>query len=106
MSVIPKPLFFFHPSTALPLFQVCPSVFEVPVSYHRRGGSRLAPMSNNDEELLQYAIHQSLLESRTSPGQVRTIVTQLFCKYLNIHRSVLIILHMLSFVCVIVGGGG
>ncbi|XP_037634209.1 ankyrin repeat domain-containing protein 13A [Sebastes umbrosus] len=56
-------------AAALPLFQVCPSVFEVPVSYHRRGGSRLAPMSNNDEELLQYAIHQSLLESRTAPGQ-------------------------------------
>lgn len=56
-------------AAALPLFQVCPSVFEVPVSYHRRGGSRLAPMANNDEELLQYAIHQSLLESRTAPGQ-------------------------------------
>uniref|UniRef100_A0A8D3ASQ5 Ankyrin repeat domain 13A n=1 Tax=Scophthalmus maximus TaxID=52904 RepID=A0A8D3ASQ5_SCOMX len=42
---------------------VCPSVFVVPVSYHRRGGSRHTPISNNDEELLQYAIHQSLLES-------------------------------------------
>uniref|UniRef100_A0A671XFU8 Ankyrin repeat domain 13A n=1 Tax=Sparus aurata TaxID=8175 RepID=A0A671XFU8_SPAAU len=51
-------------ATTLPLFSVCPSVFEVPASYHRRGGSRHAPASNNDEELLQYAIHQSLLESR------------------------------------------
>ncbi|KAL7392119.1 hypothetical protein ABVT39_019636 [Epinephelus coioides] len=56
-------------AAALPVFQVCPSVFEVPASYHRRGGSRHTPMSNNDEELLQYAIHQSLLESRRVPGQ-------------------------------------
>ncbi|KAM8885956.1 ankyrin repeat domain-containing protein 13A isoform 2-T2 [Spinachia spinachia] len=56
-------------AAALPPFQVCPSVFEVPVRYHRRGGSRHAPVSNNDEDLLQYAIHQSLLESRTAPGQ-------------------------------------
>ncbi|XP_070819893.1 ankyrin repeat domain-containing protein 13A [Chaetodon trifascialis] len=55
-------------SAALPPFQVCPSVFEVPVSYHRRGGSRHTPVSNNDEELLQYAIHQSLLESRRGPS--------------------------------------
>ncbi|CAM9333979.1 unnamed protein product [Lampetra planeri] len=48
-------------ATALPPFHVCPSVFEVPANYHRRGGSRHTPMSNNDEELLQYAIHQSLL---------------------------------------------
>ncbi|XP_010875075.2 ankyrin repeat domain-containing protein 13A isoform X2 [Esox lucius] len=51
-----------------PLFQVCPSVFEVPPHYRRRGGvggggSRNTPVSNHDEELLQYAIHQSLLES-------------------------------------------
>uniref|UniRef100_A0A8C8JNR9 Ankyrin repeat domain-containing protein n=1 Tax=Oncorhynchus tshawytscha TaxID=74940 RepID=A0A8C8JNR9_ONCTS len=48
-----------------PLFQVCPSVFEVPAHYHHRGGgggSRHMPVSNHDEELLQYAIHQSLLD--------------------------------------------
>ncbi|XP_028270665.1 ankyrin repeat domain-containing protein 13A [Parambassis ranga] len=56
-------------AAAPPPFQVCPSVFEVPASYHRRGGSRHTPMSNNDEELLQYAIHQSLLESRRGPDQ-------------------------------------
>ncbi|KAM8759810.1 ankyrin repeat domain-containing protein 13A [Acanthopagrus schlegelii] len=56
-------------AAALPLFSVCPSVFEVPASYHRRGGSRHTPASNNDEELLQYAIHQSLLESRRAAGQ-------------------------------------
>ncbi|XP_029367007.1 ankyrin repeat domain-containing protein 13A isoform X2 [Echeneis naucrates] len=52
-----------------PPFTVSPSVFVVPVSYHCRGGSRHTPMSNNDEEILQYAIHQSLLESRRVPGQ-------------------------------------
>ncbi|CAB1321608.1 unnamed protein product [Coregonus sp. 'balchen'] len=48
-----------------PLFQVCPSVFEVPSHYRHRGGggSRHTAVSNHDEELLQYAIHQSLLES-------------------------------------------
>lgn len=72
--VITDPLFLFlFLPPALPLFSVCPSVFEVPASYHRRGGSRHAPASNNDEELLQYAIHQSLLESRRAAGQVRTI---------------------------------
>ncbi|CAB1319448.1 unnamed protein product [Coregonus sp. 'balchen'] len=55
-----------------PLFQVCPSVFEVPAHYRHRGGggSRHMPVSNHDEELLQYAIHQSLLESGGGdPGQ-------------------------------------
>ncbi|XP_054904935.1 ankyrin repeat domain-containing protein 13A [Poeciliopsis prolifica] len=56
--------------TATTPFQVCPSVFEVPPNYHRRGGSRHTPMSNNDDELLQYAIHQSLLDSQRGSGEV------------------------------------
>uniref|UniRef100_A0A1A8QBA2 Ankyrin repeat domain 13A n=1 Tax=Nothobranchius rachovii TaxID=451742 RepID=A0A1A8QBA2_9TELE len=56
-------------STAPSQFQVCPSVFEVPTSYQRRGGSRHTPAPSNDEELLQYAIHQSLLDSQRGPGQ-------------------------------------
>ncbi|CAN9513241.1 unnamed protein product [Ophioblennius macclurei] len=56
-------------AAALPPFQVCPSVFEVPLTYHRRGGSRHMTVPGNDEELLQYAIHQSLLESRRDPNQ-------------------------------------
>ncbi|GAA6085274.1 ankyrin repeat domain-containing protein 13A [Tachysurus ichikawai] len=47
-------------------FQVCPSVFNVPANYHQRGGSRHThthPPTNHDEELLQYAIHRSLLDS-------------------------------------------
>lgn len=56
-------------AAALVAFQVSPTVFEVPQHYHRRGGSRHTQMSNNDEELLQYAIHQSLLESQGIPDQ-------------------------------------
>lgn len=49
-------------------FKVCPSVFVPPAHYHHRGGYRHASTrhytpASHDEELLQYAIHQSLLES-------------------------------------------
>ncbi|XP_066510466.1 ankyrin repeat domain-containing protein 13A-like isoform X2 [Hoplias malabaricus] len=54
-------------------FQVCPSVFTVPSHYRLRGGNRhSAPrhnISNHDEELLQYAIQQSLLESSSCSPQ-------------------------------------
>lgn len=56
-------------AAALPPFQVCPAVFEVPSNYHRRGGNRHMPTPSNDEDLLQYAIHQSLLESRQGQSQ-------------------------------------
>ncbi|XP_038145969.1 ankyrin repeat domain-containing protein 13A isoform X1 [Cyprinodon tularosa] len=56
-------------ATAPTPFQVSPSVFEVPPNYLRRGGSRHTPISNNDDELLQYAIHQSLLDSQRGSGQ-------------------------------------
>uniref|UniRef100_A0A3Q2Z703 Ankyrin repeat domain 13A n=1 Tax=Hippocampus comes TaxID=109280 RepID=A0A3Q2Z703_HIPCM len=52
-----------------PTFRVCPSVFAIPDNYHRRGGSRHAPASSNDEEFLQYAIHQSLLDSHIGSDQ-------------------------------------
>uniref|UniRef100_A0AAY4BDK7 Ankyrin repeat domain-containing protein n=1 Tax=Denticeps clupeoides TaxID=299321 RepID=A0AAY4BDK7_9TELE len=52
-------------------FRVCPSVFMVPPHYRQRGGNRHTPISSHDEELLQYAIHQSLLESSGGSGQVR-----------------------------------
>ncbi|XP_012686047.1 ankyrin repeat domain-containing protein 13A [Clupea harengus] len=53
-------------------FQVCPSVFAVPAHYRHRGGSRHMPpihSHSHEEELLQYAIHQSLLETSTVPTQ-------------------------------------
>ncbi|XP_061134658.1 ankyrin repeat domain-containing protein 13A [Syngnathus typhle] len=54
-----------------PTFQVCPSVFAIPNHYHRRGGSRHVTTPANDEEFLQYAIHQSLLDSHTNREQER-----------------------------------
>ncbi|KAM9446653.1 ankyrin repeat domain-containing protein 13A [Clarias gariepinus] len=53
-------------------FQVSPSVFTFPSDYHQRGGSRHTHThhpTNHDEELLQYAIHQSLLESSSHSAQ-------------------------------------
>uniref|UniRef100_A0A8C1L6P2 Ankyrin repeat domain 13A n=1 Tax=Cyprinus carpio TaxID=7962 RepID=A0A8C1L6P2_CYPCA len=55
-------------------FKVCPSVFMAPAHYHHRGGYRHSntrhynPVSH-DEELLQYAIQQSLLESSALNSQ-------------------------------------
>lgn len=54
------------------VFQVCPTVFEVPARYRRRGGSRAAPVPNHDEELLQYAIQQSLLDSSNAAAGQET----------------------------------
>lgn len=55
-------------------FKVCPSVFVAPSHYHHRGGYRHANArhynpTSHDEELLQYAIHQSLLESSVLNSQ-------------------------------------
>lgn len=88
-------IFFLSVPLELSPFQVCPSVFEVPASYHRRGGSRHTPVSSNDEDLLQYAIHQSLLESRISPGQVRTALpfTKLTPSH-NLRLSSVLTLHL------------
>uniref|UniRef100_A0A3B4DLG8 Ankyrin repeat domain-containing protein n=1 Tax=Pygocentrus nattereri TaxID=42514 RepID=A0A3B4DLG8_PYGNA len=63
------------------LFRVCPSVFTVPAHYRLRGGNRhSAPrhqVSNHDEELLQFAIHQSLLESSGYSPQVRYVCVRM-----------------------------
>nr|XP_023689172.1 ankyrin repeat domain-containing protein 13A isoform X2 [Paramormyrops kingsleyae] len=56
-------------ATAPPLFQVCPSVFEVPAHYRQRGGTRAVSYSDHEEELLQFAIHQSLLEAGCGTSQ-------------------------------------
>ncbi|XP_067295409.1 ankyrin repeat domain-containing protein 13A isoform X2 [Pseudorasbora parva] len=55
-------------------FEVCPSVFMAPAHYHHRGGNRHSNTRHynpvhHDEELLQYAIHQSLLESSALHSQ-------------------------------------
>ncbi|XP_026882989.1 ankyrin repeat domain-containing protein 13A isoform X1 [Electrophorus electricus] len=54
-------------------FHVCPSVFAIPAHYRLRGAGR-QPASrhhaaSHEEELLQYAIHQSLLESNSCNPQ-------------------------------------
>ncbi|KAA0716735.1 Ankyrin repeat domain-containing protein 13A [Triplophysa tibetana] len=50
------------------VFQVCASVFTAPSHYHHRGGNRQSNArhynpTSHDEELLQFAIRQSLMES-------------------------------------------
>ncbi|XP_056603073.1 ankyrin repeat domain-containing protein 13A [Triplophysa dalaica] len=50
------------------VFQVCASVFTAPSHYHHRGGNRHSNArhynpTSHDEELLQFAIRQSLIES-------------------------------------------
>uniref|UniRef100_A0A672T5Y2 Ankyrin repeat domain-containing protein 13A-like n=1 Tax=Sinocyclocheilus grahami TaxID=75366 RepID=A0A672T5Y2_SINGR len=69
-------------------FKVCPSVFMAPAHYHHRGGYRHSNTRNynpvsHDEELLQYAIHQSLLESSTLNSQVRELPLSVFCAFLD-----------------------
>uniref|UniRef100_A0A3B3QVX5 Ankyrin repeat domain 13A n=1 Tax=Paramormyrops kingsleyae TaxID=1676925 RepID=A0A3B3QVX5_9TELE len=66
----------FPVKIAPPLFQVCPSVFEVPAHYRQRGGTRAVSYSDHEEELLQFAIHQSLLEAGCGTSQVRSPVTR------------------------------
>uniref|UniRef100_A0A8C2AKY7 Ankyrin repeat domain 13A n=1 Tax=Cyprinus carpio TaxID=7962 RepID=A0A8C2AKY7_CYPCA len=69
-------------------FKVCPSVFMAPAHYHHRGGYRHSntrhynPVSH-DEELLQYAIQQSLLESSALNSQVRERPLSVFCAFLD-----------------------
>uniref|UniRef100_A0A8C5ERJ2 Ankyrin repeat domain-containing protein n=1 Tax=Gouania willdenowi TaxID=441366 RepID=A0A8C5ERJ2_GOUWI len=68
--------FFFCIFSGLNGFKVSPSVFQVPLSYQRRGGSRHLSSPSNEEDLLQYAIHQSLLESSRGQGQVWNTSTE------------------------------
>uniref|UniRef100_A0A8C2HPM8 Ankyrin repeat domain 13A n=1 Tax=Cyprinus carpio TaxID=7962 RepID=A0A8C2HPM8_CYPCA len=70
------------------LFKVCPSVFVAPSHYHHRGGYRPSNTrhytpASHDEELLQYAIHQSLLESSALNSQVRELPVSAFCAFLD-----------------------
>uniref|UniRef100_A0A8C1XXQ4 Ankyrin repeat domain 13A n=1 Tax=Cyprinus carpio TaxID=7962 RepID=A0A8C1XXQ4_CYPCA len=70
------------------LFKVCPSVFVAPSHYHHRGGYRHSNTrhytpASHDEELLQYAIHQSLLESSALNSQVRELPVSAFCAFLD-----------------------
>uniref|UniRef100_A0A8C8RRN3 Ankyrin repeat domain 13D n=1 Tax=Pelusios castaneus TaxID=367368 RepID=A0A8C8RRN3_9SAUR len=50
--------------------EVDPSVFEVPQGYAMLGAGRNEPMRDEDDDLLQFAIQQSLLDAGTETDQV------------------------------------
>ncbi|XP_034981450.2 ankyrin repeat domain-containing protein 13D [Zootoca vivipara] len=50
--------------------EVDPSVFEVPQGYTMLGAGRTEPMRDEDDDLLQFAIQQSLLDAGTETDQV------------------------------------
>jgi hypothetical protein len=49
---------------------VDPTVFEVPKGYSVLGTERSEPLRDEDDDLLQFAIQQSLLEAGTEAEQV------------------------------------
>ena len=50
--------------------EVDPVVFEVPQGYTMLGAGRTEPMRDEDDDLLQFAIQQSLLDAGTETDQV------------------------------------
>lgn len=62
-----------HPGQCAPPFHcdVDPSVFEPPADYTTLGPGRSEPMRDEDDNLLQFAIQQSLLDAGTESDQVR-----------------------------------
>lgn len=62
-----------HPGQSPPPFhcEVDPSVFEPPADYTTLGPGRSEPMRDEDDNLLQFAIQQSLLDAGTESDQVR-----------------------------------
>lgn len=61
------------PGQAPPPFncEIDPSVFEPPPDYATLGPGRSEPMRDEDDNLLQFAIQQSLLDAGTESDQVR-----------------------------------
>lgn len=51
--------------------EVEPGVFEVPPGYTVLGAGRSEPLRDEDDDLLQFAIQQSLLDAGTETDQVR-----------------------------------
>lgn len=56
-----------------------PSVFEPPADYATLGPGRSEPMRDEDDNLLQFAIQQSLLDAGTESDQVRSPGAKLAC---------------------------
>lgn len=65
LSTTPLP----HPASPFPC-EVDPAVFEVPDGYSVLGAERSEPLRDEDDDLLQFAIQQSLLEAGTEAEQV------------------------------------
>lgn len=60
-----------------------PSVFEPPADYATLGPGRSEPMRDEDDNLLQFAIQQSLLDAGTESDQVRSPEATLACLQWN-----------------------
>lgn len=60
-----------------------PSVFEPPADYATLGPGRSEPMRDEDDNLLQFAIQQSLLDAGTESDQVRSPSAKLVCMQWN-----------------------
>lgn len=67
---IPKPSSAISASGSPFPCEVDPAVFEVPEGYSVRGAERSEPLRDEDDDLLQFAIQQSLLEAGTEAEQV------------------------------------
>lgn len=68
--------------------EVDPSVFEVPQGYTMLGAGRTEPMRDEDDDLLQFAIQQSLLDAGTETDQViGRAATGLWWENLCIHLA-------------------
>jgi hypothetical protein len=58
-------------------FEVDQSVFEIPESYHVQDNGRNVHLQDEDYEIMQFAIQQSLLESSRSQVRLPESVTGL-----------------------------
>ncbi|XP_033258276.1 ankyrin repeat domain-containing protein 13D isoform X4 [Orcinus orca] len=69
-SVVPAPGSAIAASASPFPCEVDPAVFEVPDGYSVLGAERSEPLRDEDDDLLQFAIQQSLLEAGTEAEQV------------------------------------
>ncbi|XP_059960601.1 ankyrin repeat domain-containing protein 13D isoform X3 [Mesoplodon densirostris] len=76
--------------------EVDPAVFEVPDGYSVLGAERSEPLRDEDDDLLQFAIQQSLLEAGTEAEQVTAYEEQLQLERLRSHVPALGLLPSLS----------
>ncbi|XP_012391553.1 ankyrin repeat domain-containing protein 13D isoform X2 [Orcinus orca] len=76
-SVVPAPGSAIAASASPFPCEVDPAVFEVPDGYSVLGAERSEPLRDEDDDLLQFAIQQSLLEAGTEAEQVTAYEEQL-----------------------------